>query len=224
MNALRTPTFKGKKAVIILSWLALVFTVLSRVFAWIHIYRWNMGYYYYDAMDFATSLIKDLLFVIAPYILFALYITLFHKKGKTVFLLSIIFGLLAIDAMLYIYMNWIYLASAVLWLIVAIVILIRQYNKVLMMAAVVGGLAVESWSIWNAVINLRWGYGIAIINISGIIGALCLYAALIIFALMAITKVTTEEQELKSLQDQLARGQITNEEYQAKRADIISRL
>ena len=233
MTTLRTPTFKGKKAMTILSWLALAFVLLKSALS----ISFSSAFIYGPV---ETGLIEEILYAIVPCMLIALYITQYYGKRQAFFLLPIAFVLLAFGSIRYIvferlihsvrmtyYMDWVYLVSAILWIEVALVTLMKRYNRTSIIMAVLGGLASETWVVIQIGISLIWhthSYWHDIMGMVSVFGNLCLYAALVIFALMAVTKVSAEEEELKTLQAQLASGKITEEEYQAKRADIIRRL
>lgn len=217
MNELRIPNFKGKMVVIILSWIALVCSIAE-------------GFLYPLEGDAIWSILISIL----PCALIALYITFCHKKGKAAFLLPIAFVLLA-------YCVWIridfsslvdcieredtdmipyllYLASAVLWVLAAVFTSIKRYERTFILMAVFGELVGEI--LFLLMMRYYGSFEIAV----DVLGNLCLFVALIIFALKAITKVSVEEHELKTLQARFANGKITEEEYQAKRADVIRRL
>ena len=122
---------------------------------------------------------------------------------------------------------------------------LKGFNKkVFLIIAMVVGLLVEALSILNIFNAIEWYLeeGLYLYLFTwhiGVLGTIAFYIALLLFALKnripAIISASPEkekknaekmnpEQALRVLKDKLDFGMITEEEYQAQRAEIISKL
>ena len=137
-----------------------------------------------------------------------------------------------------------YLAIAISFGLATYSSLKRFNKKIFLIIATSIGLLIEALSIIDYLKSFRWFlenelYLYLFTWIIGIAGTIALYIALLLFGLKnripAIVSTSPEkekkkaenltpEQALRMLKDKLNFGMITEEEYQAQRADIISKL
>ena len=190
---------------------------------------------------------------LVPCVLFTLFVFKYHKKHKAKIFMPIIFGafvfspLLSIvesavycftyDAMWYI----IYLAQFIVFSLATISVLSGFSKKFFPLIALAVGLVLELFYLINFLNAVTWyievsRYLYLFTHLIGIIGFTSLFISLIIFILnnkvpAVFSKIENDkfndmdyEQALIVLKSKLDSGMITEEEYQAQRAEIISKL
>lgn len=191
---------------------------------------------------------------IAPCVLFLLYIIKFYNDFKATFIIPLIFGLIAVTPLTYyirdiIFKYNIFLGNLhydifiiVTFVLAAISALKGFSKKIFLIIAITTGLIVEFLVTINLFKTISWyienGLYYSIFTRSSyIIGTTTFYIALLLFGLknripaLLSTSPKKEpsgkadpEQALMLLKDKLDFGMITEEEYQAQRAEIIRKL
>lgn len=252
----KTPSLKCGSAIKLLSIIALVCTVLSRI-SYFFYYDSEIinGEWVYEELTFRfpyfTSLIS-LLISIAPFILFVIYIFRFHNELKATVLIPIILGLFPLEILISFLFGG---GSYSIWLIIdllifgacvlAVVSALKGFNKKLFiiipmsLCLLYNALSIISFfSIMDYYIEDSM-YLYVFTSPLSIIGSTLLYISLLLFGVKnkipSIIALSPEkeraraekmnpEQALKLLKDKLDLGMITEEEYQAQRAEIISKL
>lgn len=205
----------------------------------------------YSIIDIIFSLLSYVISV-APVILFAIYIFKFYRQFQADVAIPISLGLIAFKPIYYLINNLIlgYGFSSMLDILVDFIVVVSFTlatisslkgfsKKIYIIIAVVCGVLSELVSLISFI-----GYiaryiedGLYLYLFTwplAIIGSIALYMALLFFSLnnkmpVAIkkeknTEKMNPEQALRVLKDKLDFGTITEEEYQAKRAEIISKL
>lgn len=247
----RTPSLKCGAAIKLLSIIALVCTVLSRISFFINYDFENInGKRVYELTfsfpDFVALIL--LLVSIAPFILFVIYIFRFHNELKATVLIPIILGLLPINFMFgygrglsFQIINLLILGACVL----AVVSALKGFNKKLFIIILMSlCLLYNALSIISFFQELDWYiekslYLYVFTLPLNIIGSTLFCISLLLFGVKnkipSIIKLSPEkekaraekmnpEQALKLLKDKFDLGMITEEEYQTQRAEIISKL
>lgn len=195
----------------------------------------------------------SLLLSIAPFVLFVLYIFKYHNKLKATVLVPIIFGVLAFEILFNFltgssrfYYGMIFALIQLLVLVACILALIsalKGFNKkIYVIIAMSVCLLFEALTLVSVFSMMDWYiedsmYLYIFTSPLSIIGSISFYVALLLFAtknrIPAIIAVSAKkknaesinpEQALRVLKDKLDFGMITEEEYQAQRAEIISKL
>lgn len=184
---------------------------------------------------------------LAPCLLFALYIYKYHSQFKAAILIPLAFGCVAISPVLSFIdvFRYEYALSAfefILYLAVVASFLLVSFsstkgiiNKPFLIAAMVTGVIMEAAYLENISWYLEDDiYLFAVATIIGFIGQFSLYAAMLLFGLYnslpvkelpsATTNEVPVEQTLRLLKDKYDAGMISEEEYLAKRNEIISNL
>jgi uncharacterized membrane protein len=189
---------------------------------------------------------------IAPFILFVIYIFRFHNELKATVLIPIIFGLFSLEILIsflfgggrhviFLIIDLLIFGACVLTLISAL----KGFNKKLFiiismsLCLLYNALSIISvFSIMDYYIEESM-YLYVFTSPLSIIGSTLLYISLLLFGVKnkipSIIALSPEkeraraekmnpEQALKLLKDKLDLGMITEEEYQAQRAEIISKL
>lgn len=192
-------------------------------------------------------IVLRLLLILAPIILLMLYIFKFHGKLKATVLVPIIFGFNTIRFLfVYGYYGRYLLLELVILVCVmlAVISALKGFSKkVFLIISMVICLLGDTLSLISAFVNMNHYieesmYLYIFMGPLSVIGEIMFHTALLIFGLKnripAIIsprkKVKTKagkmnpEQALKLLKKELEQGLITEEEYQAKRAEIISKL
>lgn len=198
-----------------------------------------------------TSLIS-LLISIAPFILYVIYIFRFHKELKATVLIPIIFGLFPLEILISFLLDggsygiWLIIDLLIFGAcVLAVISALKGFNKKLFiiipmsLCLLYNGLSIIwSFSIMNFYIENSM-YLYVFTSYFSIIGSTLLYISLLLFGVKnkipSIIALSPEkeraraekmnpEQALKLLKDKLDFGMITEEEYQAQRAEIISKL
>ena len=219
----------------ILSFVSLIYAVLAEIA--------SLFNYVDDKLTFgfiSVALLIRLVVTLAPYVLLVLYISKFYKKSKADILVPIIFGLIAIN--LIIYFSPSNLLRSIAFLFAMFCALTGFSNKRLFIIAMACGLLFEFISIIETFRFILWyiesRYYLYIIDLSiRTLGTVALYIALLLFGLKneipSIISIApkkarigkmTPEQELRLLKEKLELDVITEEEYQDQRAEIISKL
>ena len=195
--------------------------------------------------------IIGLLIALAPYVLFNLYVLKFQNKPKATFLVPIIFGLVAVSPLYSLILDSIrhysYDAYEIIELIFDVAIMILFIftafeaakgfaRKVFLVIANIVGLAYELFYAILLILSIAYYIDdeIVLYLITGamnIISYSLFHVALLLFGLtnssMPYKKTSdgsTPEQALRILNDKLAQGIITEDEYQAQRTEIIDNL
>lgn len=244
MNSLETkqpPALNGGKAIKCLSIIALVCTALTAYFS---IY-YTFFFYQDSSLDFF-----DLLKIALPLLamsLFLLYILKFPSEPQK---LPMVFGVLTIESLLNIKINDILnLIIFVACILVATTMLkgfLKEIHIIILIAVCL------FFTVWRLPFAIEYAYFtlsnleysvadrilIAFFNAdipsaAPIIGKSSFFAALLIFFVKntipvivrtKLDKNATPEQQLQALKAQRESDLITEEEYQAQRAEIISKL
>lgn len=250
----RSKSLKCGTAIKLLSIIALVCTALSRIsyFFYYDIEEINGKWIYELTFRFPhfTSLIS-LLISIAPFILFVIYIFRFHNELKATVLIPIIFGLFPLEILISFlfgggYGIWLIIGLLIfLACILAVISALKGFNNKpfviipMSLCLLYNALSIISvFSIMDYYIEDSM-YLYVFTSPLNIIGSTLLYISLLLFGVKnkipSIIALSPEkeraraekmdpEQALKLLKDKLELDIITEEEYQAQRADIISRL
>lgn len=247
MNQLldKSKTFNYKTPITILSLFALVGAVLSFVTDFIYLCYMN-----YLGVQLLLTLFNWLVSIV-PCILLALYALKFHKENNAKIFMSIIFGAFAFYALLRIVEGFvfyfysytiiayiIYIAQFVAFLFATISALKNFSNKISPIIALCVGLVTQAYYLleflMNITVYIRYAPLYLLIIPMEIIVSVALYIALLLFVLNNNTsaddnkekdiRLMTPEQAIRYLNGKVALGEITEEEYQAKRAEIISKL
>jgi uncharacterized membrane protein len=243
-----------KSQIVVLSIVALVFKALSSIsyFA-TYEGGWKDGYELSFQFPNIIQLFYLVLGVL-PYILLVIYVQKFHKEFKATVVVPVIFASIAIVPLLSLIINIInghgfsgiivYLITPITFALATISALKGLSNKIFIVIPTVVGLVLNLLSLNGTFSNfsyyINYGMFLYIFTVpASIIASSALYVALLIFGLKnripTILSVspeeekknaekTTPEQALKILKDKFELGMITEEEYQAQRAEIISKL
>ena len=243
-----------KEQILALSIVALIFKALSCISFFVtYTGSWKEGYelsFQFPAILQLFSLVLGVL----PYILLVLYIQKFHNEFRATIIVPIIFASIAALPLLSIINNIIYgyafsgiimnLITPIAFALATISALKGLSNKTFIIIPTVAGLALNLLSLIGTFSNfsyyISFGMFLYVFTVpASIICASALYVALLIFGLKnripTILSVSPEEekknaeklspeQALRILKDKLELGMITEEDYQAQRADIISKL
>lgn len=216
--------------VMILSWIALSFSVISCIL------YFTMDAYY----GVVFNLIRTIFFM-PPYVLLVVYMSKFHDKLKYPVIVPIIFGLIALYSLISFIFPFGFRSRGffkllfVISCIVAVITTLKgMKKKIYVIVAMSLGLLGEAVAIE---VGLYIGIRMMFPYICEALGAICLYVALLFFAMrhklpsIIVFKNKSNyddkfspEQSLKILNDKLKLGMITEEEYQTQRSDIISQL
>lgn len=225
-------TLSYKVPILLLSIISLVFTVLCYI-----------AYFKYDFSS-VFDLISLILYI-TPCVLFLLYIIKFYNEFKATVIVPLIFGLIAVSPLFYCIIDMIYkyniyfisllfdILIIVTFTLAAISALKGFSKKIFLIIAIVAGLFVECVS-FLGFLNIIFFHPT---RFSNLLGTITFYIALLLFGLNnripALLSTSPEkepsgkadpEQALRLLKDKLDFGMITEEEYQAQRAEIISKL
>lgn len=213
---------------------------------------WELKFSFgYGILDTIFSLLSYLI-SIAPVIVFAIYIFKFYKQFKSDVAIPISLGLIGFNPIYYFIRNVIlgYGFSSILDILVDLIIIVSFVlatisalkgfsKKVYIIIAVACGVLSKFVSLTSFIgcISHYINDGLYLYLFTwplAIIGSVALYIALLLFCLnnkmpVAIkkeknTEKMTPEQSLRYLKEKLELGLITEEEYQAQRAEIISKL
>lgn len=214
-------------------------------------YDWNYGGYELAFRSPEPLQLFSLLLNTAPYILLFLQVIAFHRTGKTPILIAIALGLMAFSALFYYvyyiiydyYFTWADFAQQILLdlslvtvLVLAMISAFKGFsNKVLLIIAVAHGVLLELSNLAGYMESFSWYFEEGMLlypftNLMNILGILALYAAIALYGMAngrsAEPKAAepTPEQALALLKEKLELGTLTEEEYQAQRAEIISKL
>jgi uncharacterized membrane protein len=243
-----------KSQIVILSIVALVFKVLSSIsyFAtyegyWKH--ECELSFQFPNIIQ-----LFSLVLGVLPYILLVIYVQKFHKEFKATVVIPVIFASIAIVPLLSLISNIINgygfsgiiinLITPITFSLGTISALKGLSNKTFIVIPTVAGLVLNLLSLIGTFFNfsyyISYSMFLYIFTVpASIIASSALYVALLIFGLKnripTILSVspeeekknaekTTPEQALKILKDKFELGMITEEEYQAQRAEIISKL
>lgn len=188
----------------------------------------------------------------APFVLFVLYIFKYHNKLKATVLVPIIFGILAFEILLSLLTTLndmttaIYAIETLISLfayILALISALKGFNKkIYVIIAMSVCLFMNALGIVGVFLTMNHYiansmYLYIFTSLTRIIGDISFYVALLLFALKnkipAIISVSAKKESLESmnpkqalrvLKDKLDLGMITEEEYQAQRTEIISKL
>ncbi len=227
-------SLRCKTPIVLLSIIALIFAGLSHI---------TTPFMYNQS--FTVLNLIFLLLDVAPLVLFLLYILKFHKEFKATILVPITFGLIAFNPLFYYIWNVIasakfgyYISSSYLIFDavpfvtfgLATFSALKGFNKkIFLLIAIIVGLLEETLSILSAFVYVD--------KFSWSLGAIAFYIALLLFAtknrIPTIISVSSKkksfesmnpEQALKELKEKLDFGLITEEEYQAQRTELISKL
>ncbi len=252
----RTPTLKCGVAIKLLSIIALVCTVLSRISYFFYYDSFaDINGKWVDELTFGFPSFPNLIFLlvsIAPFILFVIYIFRFHNELKATVLIPIIFGLLPINFLfgdsIYIYSNYVIILIGLLIsgaCVLAVISTLKGFNKKLFVIIPMSlCLLCNALSIICFLGGMEYYieksmYLYVFTSPLDIIGSTLLYISLLLFGVKnkipSIIALSPEkeraraekmnpEQSLKLLKDKFDLGMITEEEYQAQRAEIISKL
>ena len=231
------------KIIMLLTVIAVIGTVLDGLTFFI---SWNS----HDGLSFYLPDGMTLLWFVAylaPCLLFALYIYNYHSKFKATALIPFAFGCVAIspilsflDAFRYDYELpafdlILYIAAIASFLLVSFSSTKGIIKKPFLIAAVVTGVLMETGYLesisWYLEDNI---YIFAVSTIIGFIGQVSLYSAMLLFGLynrlpvkdlpVATANDIPAEQALRMLKDEYDAGMISEEEYFAKRKEIINNL
>lgn len=197
--------------------------------------------------------ILSLILTLAPIVLLVLYIFKFHSNLKATVIVPIIFGILGLNIIfdfLFVYGFSSYGIYRILDLailvcsILAVISALKGFNKkVFVIIAMSVCLLREVLALMDMFAFMHYVvvplYLYFFTSLLSIIGAITLYTALLLFGLKnkipSVVSLSPEkekaraekmnpEQALKLLKDKLDLDMITEEEYQAQRAEIISKL
>ena len=258
---LENQSLKNKKTIVILSLVSLICTALSCIEYFVVYYKDMYMTYYKPSIEFPGLFsLLCLLTTLAPCILMVLYILKFHGNFKvTAFLLNkmavpTIFILIAISHIFCIFYGIYYeyyssiditsdLAVAVAFALVAHSASKGFPRKISLVIASVGGSLISFMSLFTILQDIGGYledkvYLYIFTGITGIVGAITLYTALLLFGLSNKPLITsaspehennnTEEmdpaQALRILKDKFELGMITEEEYRVQRGEILSKL
>lgn len=240
-------SLKFKKPIIILSVLSLVFTVLGQLRYFIfELWAGEDSYEYIFYIPADTPLLILVALDIALCVLLTLYVLVFYKTFKSPKFMFIFLGLVA-SRELYGICKF---GGTVLDKIMTILIIItfalatiealkKSSKKVFLIVATIAGLIPESLYLIYYFIDISWYIDTKLYAFTipaCILGKITFYVALLLFGLQDRNLYISPEKEkkklermkpeqaLKYLKDKLDLGMITEEEYQAQRADIISKL
>ncbi len=250
----RTPSLKCGVAIKLLSIIALVCTVLSRISYFFYYDSENINGKWVYELTFRFPDFLPLIFLlvsIAPFILFVIYILRFHNELKATVLIPIIFGLLPINfifggygrGLLFWIIELLILGACVL----AVISALKGLNKKLFVI-----IPMSLCLLYNvlSIISIRFFqqldwyiedsmYLYVFTLPLDIIGSTLFCISLLLFGVKnkippiialspekerARVEKMNPEQALKLLKDKFDLGMITEEEYQAQRAGIISKL
>ena len=204
----------------------------------------------YDTEEAVLMLLSYALSV-APIILFAIYIFKFYQKYQASFLIPIILSLIAFSPVFSIITNMIlgygfFSISELLFTLIiripftiAAISTIKGFSKKIYVIAILSGLLCISASFFNCIRSAEeyitdGPYFLWLTWFFNIIGSFAQYIAMLLFVLKNNMSLMTEnakindkmspEQSLLFLKEQLELGMIAEEDYQAQRNDIISKL
>lgn len=244
--------FKLKTPIIILSIVALVFRIINSITYFVYYDYTKYGEYEINAVFQSFVSLISLIIELAPIVLFLVYIFKFHKDFKAAICVPIVFGLIAFNPIYNIIGNLImgygfyfeYLISSLLSsapFVLAIISALKGFSKKsLTIIAFSVSFIICVLSIISMFSNIGYYlsnelYITLIYSLCGILGTISFYISLFLFAmnnriptLLELKNVNPKkmspEQSLKLIKERLDCGIISEEEYQAQRADIISKL
>lgn len=195
----------------------------------------------------------DLVVFLSPFVLFAVYLFSLYKNFNAKICVPIAFGLVAFRFIVnsslgyrfrFGFGNLLELLVAVAFILLTISTLKGFSKKAFVIVAVACGILRELFYGYSFINSIHFymahkAYLYLIVYPLGYIGSILFYVAILIFGLKSkmpsIITVSPErekknakkmspEQSLRMLNDKLALGMITEEEYQAQRAEIIDEL
>lgn len=244
--------FKLKTPIIILSIVALVFRIINSITYFVDYDYIKYGEYEINTVFPPFVSLISLIIGLAPIVLFLVYIFKFHKDFKAAICVPIVFGLIAFNPIYNIISNLImgygfyfeYLISSAPFVLAIISALKGFSKKSLTIIAFSVSFIICVFSIISMFLNIGYYlsnelYIILIPSLCGILGTISFYISLFLFAMNnripTLLTFSSEhenknpekmspEQSLKLIKDKLDCGIISEEEYQAQRADIISKL
>lgn len=236
--------FNFKTPIIILSFVALIFSIISSIAYFV---TYNYISYGEHEMNIAFPSVDSLISLIielAPIVLFLIYILKFHEKFKATILMPVVFGLIAFAPIFSMIANLIAGYGFYFSNLIANLLIIVPF--VLATISALKGLSKESFTIIafviyflvcaNSIIAMfsNIGYYLRselyfylITYACSVLETILFYLSLFLFAMnnrIPAILTLSPEQTLRLLKDKLDFGMITEEEYQAQRADIISKL
>lgn len=234
MNQINQRTLSYKTPVLLLSIISLVFTVLGCI----------TDFLYYNSFSrftisfFSVFILISFLLYIAPCVLFLLYIIKFYNEFKATVIVSVIFGLIAVTPLFLGFGSLLFDILIIVTFTLAAISALKGFSKkIFLIIAIVAGLFVEFMKAINIIWYIKYDLFYFFNHFSYIIGTTTFYIALLLFGLKnripALLSTSPEkkpsgkadpEQALRLLKDKLDFGMITEEEYQAQRAEIIRKL
>jgi len=211
--------------------------------------------YYYGEFRFVFPNFHSLLnhlFTAAPFILLAIYLVFLYPQNKGHVLLPIATCVFAVQYLYYLIKDFRYISLLLMLLyffmfigytLATIFGFLRIHSKIFYIIAAICGYLSVLVSIYYILNNLRWLlydglYLHIVINIVSLITVICLYTALLIFALTGKfpqrvaskpnhfqpVQSSNIELQLRTLNDQFTMGLITEEEYHTRRMALLSQL
>lgn len=215
-------TFKLKTPIIILSWIALVLTVISCITYFMgYNGDYNNGDWAYEFEVRFPSIVDlfSLILTVSPYVLLALYVTKFHSNYQKSIIVPVVFGLLAAYPLYYMIETIIFdysmsvselvldIPFIVFGILATISALKGMSNKVLIIIALAIGVLGELYSLINVfqALDFYLEEGLYLYLFTwpiGIIGAICIYVALFLFCtknkIPTILKISPEKEQKNS--------------------------
>lgn len=242
MNEFIKNTKKSQKSILILSWIALIFSTLISI---LNFFNDTFHIFYDNPYGMIYSLIR-MIFLLPPYILLVLYLTKYYNKRKHPIMIPIIIGLLALYPLIerlarFLFFNeygfnllldLLFIISCILAIISALKGMTKKMYIIISM--LIGMLC----AIMSFETGISW-YGTRYLFyfILEPIGNIGIYMALLLFGIKntipaIITSLSGKESSEESspeytlslLKDKLDLGIITEDEYKTQRADIINKL
>lgn len=208
--------FKFKKEVTILSWIAMIATVLGNITYFVQ-YNFEPETYTYELSIHFPSILSLFLWALtlAPCVLLVLYVSKFQDRFHDTIMVSAIFGLLAAIPLLSMIQQVIFgyyslehllfnLTSVVLFVLSTISVLKGLSKKKIVIVAIAVSLIIELFSIIGLLRSMSWymtsgRYLNLFVTPIRIIGNIALYVSLLVFSLHnrvpAILLVSAEKEK-----------------------------